>query len=82
MVSGESLAYHEGMSTLRTLLDWSRQERDYMQERLAMCEAGRMTTGQEIDGASVDTTADTIKDYKRRIAEAERIIGVLERDLA
>ena len=61
---------------LDNLLAWCRTERASLQQQLNMMERGIKTTGERLAGAPAhDTTADSIADARRKIAEIDDILA-------
>jgi hypothetical protein len=64
------------MDLIERLIAWCKDERRRAQESLEGMEAGTDRFGtRSPDGEWIDTTADHIKRYKRRIAEMDALIA-------
>jgi hypothetical protein len=53
---------------------WCKQEHASIEQQLALLQAGKVHTGEDTGGGWVDTTADSIKRAKARLAELEDLL--------
>jgi len=62
--------------TYERVLAWCKNESDNLRQLLDALESGRVTTGEKLPGSPspADTTAETIKDVKRKIAELDSLL--------
>jgi hypothetical protein len=53
---------------------WCKQEHGSIEQQLALLQAGKVHTGEDTGAGWVDTTADSIKRAKARLAELEDLL--------
>jgi len=76
MLAGKDREGASMPTLMDNLLAWCRTERASLQRQLDLMEAGTMKTGEHRLGASPrDTTAESIEDTRRKIAELDDILA-------
>jgi hypothetical protein len=53
---------------------WCKQEHASLEQQLALLEAGKVHTGEDTGAGWIDTTAESIKRAKTRLAELENFL--------
>jgi flagellin-like hook-associated protein FlgL len=53
---------------------WSKQEQSTLQQQLELLESGKVRTGEDQGDGWVDTTDQSIKRIKKRLAELEELL--------
>jgi hypothetical protein len=53
---------------------WCKQEHASIEQQIALLEAGKVNTGEDSGAGWIDTTADSIKRAKARLAELENLL--------
>lgn len=62
------------MSATERFIAWCKQEQASLEQQLALMEAGKVRTGEDIGAGWIDTTADSIERTKARLAELHDLL--------
>jgi hypothetical protein len=62
------------MSATERFIAWCKQEQASLEQQLALMEAGKVRTGEDIGSGWIDTTADSIERTKARLAELHDLL--------